>query len=363
MGGLLLLALVAGIWLVNGRGGEEMPPAGEGAALGAGIDLEATVQARVALALTVETAVQATLTPPSSSQAAIPVTPSPMPTPQPDPVPQPPALADQDWQGFSLPTESLLNLRTGTGDGYDVFAVLPEGLRLRPLGQSEDGAWLFVSLGAESGDGWVAAWLLSFPQDAGEAGSPLDGLPVLEAPPLPTPSPQTEQAERPGPEPGTEAESLAEEAAPTATPDAASSPAGGTFPAGTPLPSDPSHPCLIAGYFWLISPVETGIHNQVSFRWGFSGELPAECGFEVRMWREGQIPTGVHDAVRDNLDGLIKLERQNEYRLDIPFVHNLPSVDGQPGFYEWTVAIVQITPTYQDFGREAPPARIFVNAR
>lgn len=353
---LLVIALVAGSWLINRAGSGGTPPAGEEVAPGAAVDLEATVQARVALALTVEAAVQATLTP-SPPLAALAITPSPTPAPPPT-VPAASSAgnvagdaADEAWQGFSLPTESLLNLRAGPGDGYDVLAILPEGLRLRPLGQSGDGTWLFISLGGESGDGWVAAWLLNFPEPA----DALADLPVVEAPPLPDPSPLAQAEVDPIPPVDEEGDAAQPEPfpdSPAATPDR-----------GDPLTGDPSHPCLIAGYFWLISPVETGIHNQVSFRWGFSGEMPAGCGFEVRMWREGQPPAGVHDAVRDNLDGVIKLERQNEYRLDIPFIHNLPSVDGQPSFYQWTVAIVQISPAYQDFGREAPPARIFVNAR
>jgi hypothetical protein len=118
-------------------------------------------------------------------------------------------------------------------------------------------------------------------------------------------------------------------------------------------------PCLMGGHFWLIHPVEITVYDQVSFRWGFSAPLPKECGFEVSVWRVDGSPRGVHDAVADNKNGVVKLSRQNEYRLDVPFMHNLPSVAGS-GDYLWTVSIVEIEPTYRSFNRNATPSRFYL---
>ena len=119
-------------------------------------------------------------------------------------------------------------------------------------------------------------------------------------------------------------------------------------------------PCLTGGEFWLIHPVEIGVHNQVSFRWGFNAPLPDGCGFEVRIWRDGNIPAGVHDAVADNRNGVIKVVGPSEYELDVPFLNNLPAVTGS-GNYWWTVALVEVKPSYRDFGRQATPSVFYVN--
>ena len=51
------------------------------------------------------------------------------------------------------------------------------------------------------------------------------------------------------------------------------------------------------------------------------------------LWKAGDAPSGVHNAVADNLHGVIKVTPQNEYELTVPYLHNLPGVQGRSGDY------------------------------
>ncbi|MCP4361188.1 MAG: hypothetical protein GY796_24535 [Chloroflexi bacterium] len=84
--------------------------------------------------------------------------------------------------------------------------------------------------------------------------------------------------------------------------------------------------------------------------------MPPEFGFEVRVWREGEFPAGVHNAEEDNQNGRIERIGENRYRLNVN-VHDAAGVKDRRGEYWWTVALVQISPTYADLGQQAEPAR------
>jgi hypothetical protein len=96
-------------------------------------------------------------------------------------------------------------------------------------------------------------------------------------------------------------------------------------------------------------------YGPTTFEWRWSGPVPAGFGFEVRVWREGEPPVGVHDAVMDNQNGNVKRIGENTYRLSVD-IKGTPGVVGHNGEYLWTVALVQISPTYADSGQQAPPA-------
>jgi hypothetical protein len=65
----------------------------------------------------------------------------------------------------------------------------------------------------------------------------------------------------------------------------------------------------------------------------------------------------VHDAVQDNQNGAIKNIGQNEYTLNVN-IKDAAGVQGRRGEYLWTVALVQISPSYADVGQQALPARL-----
>lgn len=102
--------------------------------------------------------------------------------------------------------------------------------------------------------------------------------------------------------------------------------------------------------------LELPSYGPTNFEWQWTGkELPAELGFEVRVWREGEPPVGAHDAVRDNQQGRIERIGTNSYGLSIN-IKRAFGVRERTGRYLWTVALVQVSPNYADLGRQAEPA-------
>lgn len=99
----------------------------------------------------------------------------------------------------------------------------------------------------------------------------------------------------------------------------------------------------------------------MTFEWQWSGPLPPDYGFEVRVWREGMPPTGVHNAVLDNQNGTIKNLGNDTYKLETN-IKDAFGVKGQSGEYLWTVALVRISPKYTDLGLQAPPGRLLFAA-
>jgi len=93
------------------------------------------------------------------------------------------------------------------------------------------------------------------------------------------------------------------------------------------------------------------------FEWKWSGSLPLELGFEVRVWRKGEPPAGVHNAVQDNKDGKIQFVGENKYRLSVD-ITNAAGVNKKGGDYLWTVLLVQIDPEYAELEQQAEPIQL-----
>jgi hypothetical protein len=85
--------------------------------------------------------------------------------------------------------------------------------------------------------------------------------------------------------------------------------------------------------------------------------MPPGFGFEVRVWREGEPPAGVHNAVEDNQNSRIERIGENQYRLRVD-IREAAGVRSRSGEYLWTVGIVQITPDYIDLAQQATPAHL-----
>lgn len=85
--------------------------------------------------------------------------------------------------------------------------------------------------------------------------------------------------------------------------------------------------------------------------------LAPKYGFEVRAWLQGEPPLGVHDAVLDSQVGGIEQIGPNRYQLKVGNIRYAKGVLGREGNYYWTVLVVQVSPTYVDFGLQAVPAR------
>jgi hypothetical protein len=127
----------------------------------------------------------------------------------------------------------------------------------------------------------------------------------------------------------------------------------------TPIPSATPAPSIPTGGFTLLYPLTRDdiSYGPTDFEWEWTGALPPGFGFEVRVWREGEFPSGVHDAVLDNQNGNIKNMGGSKYHFSID-IREAAGVRGLSGEYLWTVALVQISPEYQDLGQQAEPARL-----
>jgi hypothetical protein len=180
----------------------------------------------------------------------------------------------------------------------------------------------------------------------------------------------TSPADMPTPTPTPEAPSDTPTAASTFTPTPSSTPTplpATPVPTATPIPASISTPAatptpapsIPTGGFTLLYPLTRDdiSYGPTDFEWEWTGSLSPGLGFEVRVWREGEFPSGVHDAVLDNQNGNIKNMGGSEYHLSTD-IREAPGVQGRSGEYLWTVALVQISPQYQDLGQQAEPARL-----
>lgn len=108
-----------------------------------------------------------TIAPPPESSPT-PDTPVILPTPE----PQTPTARVTATNG--------VNVRTGPGEVYPILGVAPFGMEGRVTGRSADGLWWVVfTPNAPASQGWVSAQFV--------AVTNADGVPVIAAPPTPTP--------------------------------------------------------------------------------------------------------------------------------------------------------------------------------
>lgn len=77
----------------------------------------------------------------------------------------------------------------------------------------------------------------------------------------------------------------------------------------------------------------------------------------MRVWREGEPQAGAHDALLDNQNGNIQNIDGQKYRLNTD-IEWAAGVGGRSGIYLWTVALVQVSPSYADLGQQATPAQL-----
>jgi hypothetical protein len=103
--------------------------------------------------------------------------------------------------------------------------------------------------------------------------------------------------------------------------------------------------------------VEEPTYGPTEFEWRWSGPTGADQGFEVRVWRDGEPPAGVHNAAEDNQNGNVVALGNSTYRLNVD-ISDAYGVRARSGEYLWTVVLVQISPEYRDLGTQAPPGRL-----
>ncbi len=170
----------------------------------------------------------------------------------------------------------------------------------------------------------------------------------------PTVTPLPTETPTPLPPTGTPTPTATATATPSPTPTPAPIVAAG--PVNTPTPTLPN------GVITLLQPRLNGepSYGPTTFQWQWSGSMPPEFGFEVRAWKEGSPPAGVHNSVLDNQNGNIINTGGNTYQLDVD-ITNAAGI-GNSGEYLWTVAVVRISPDYQDIGQQADPGKFLYAA-
>lgn len=119
---------------------------------------------------------------------------------------------------------------------------------------------------------------------------------------------------------------------------------------------DTPTPALSSASFSLLSPtaLSGATKGEVEFNWIWNDAIPAGYGFEIRVWANGEIPLGAHDALQDNNNGQIVALGNNQYRLTLN-IKSAQGVRNRSGEYFWTVALVEISPTYKFTGIQAEP--------
>lgn len=262
-----------------------------------------------------------------------PLPPTEPPTPLPLGTPQ--AIAKTDIEIWS-----------GPGEAYELLGYLPAGAIAEISSRDQSSEWWQIKTGLSSkGTGWVSA--NSEFTDAVDTHN----VPIALTPPTPTVPATPTPTDIPTFEPA-----ATETAAPTETATVTpQSPTTVVTASLTPLPT----PTLPTGEIILLKPASTEnpTFGLTEFEWQWNGPLPENQGFEVRVWRTGEPPAGVHNAVLDNKNDAIQAIDHNSYRLTVD-IADTPGVRRRRGEYNWTVALVQIEPEYKDLGLQASAGQL-----
>jgi hypothetical protein len=178
--------------------------------------------------------------------------------------------------------------------------------------------------------------------------------------PSPTPSPTPTATATPSPSPTPRPTRTPVPPSPTATATAVPK-ATPTFVAALEptVALTPTEASVSAADLVLLSPLslESPSFGPTTFEWQWREQVPDGYGFEVRVWRQDEQPSGVHNAVLDNQTGNVKSMGKGKYSLSVN-IRDAAGIKGRSGEYLWTVALVQISPKYADLGEQADPARL-----
>jgi tetratricopeptide (TPR) repeat protein len=218
-----------------------------------------------------------------------------------------------------------------------------------------DGSWETRVQQALTGDPQLAAFLSD---DPGEYRRLVALIPTPTSAPTPTPTSSPAPTPTNMPVPPTFTPTSEPTSIPADTPTATATPiprAPSPTSTATPTPT----PGVPTGTITLLSPLslDDPSYGPTIFEWQWPAAVPPGYGFEVRVWREGERPVGAHDALLDNSNGNVVSLPADTYRLSAD-ITDAAGVQGRRGVYLWTVALVQISPTYADLGQQAEPARL-----
>lgn len=133
-------------------------------------------------------------------------------------------------------------------------------------------------------------------------------------------------------------------------------------PSATPTPVV-SSTALFYDPPFLISPSETVnlTEQQATFTWQWDGTLADNHGFELQIWLASEEQSfGAYDARETLRDAVRHDNGRYSLTFDLTAAHSV-KLNGNSRDYLWTVAIVQIEPSYQDLGYKADPRPLEIN--
>ena len=287
-----------------------------------------------------------------------------------DTVETPTSIADMaPTAGSSGVANARVEVLSGPGEVYDLIGYLPEGATAKITGREETSTWWQIKTSlADSGRGWLKA-------DSDFEVIDADNVPIALIPPTPVPTePATPVEDTATPSPTAAADTLASPASRTSTATETPSPpptrtntpsptvsstSTRVAAQATPRPTPSPEPTVPAGEIVLVKPVslDDPTYGPTEFQWRWSGPVPEDRGFEIRVWRDGEPPLGVHNSVLDNKSGAVQALGNGLYQLAAD-ISQAASVLGRRGEYNWTVLLVQIEPEYKELGLQAPPGRL-----
>jgi hypothetical protein len=299
-----------------------------------------------------------------------------------DTVETPTGIADMaPTDGSSGVANTRLEVWSGPGEGYVLIGYLPEGATAEITGRDETSTWWQIRTSlADSGRGWLKV-------DSDFEVIDAENVPIALIPSTPVPTESTAPLEDTAkPSPTAAADTPTSLASPTPTPTVTTEPTHTSTPTGTPSPAPtrtntptrtvsststrvtaqatprptPSpEPTVPAGEIVLVKPVtlDDPTYGPTEFQWRWSDPVPEDQGFEVRVWRDGEPPLGVHNSVLDNKSGVVQALGSGLYQLAAD-ISQAAGVLGRRGEYNWTVLLVQIEPEYKELGIQAPPGRL-----
>jgi hypothetical protein len=114
----------------------------------------------------------------------------------------------------------------------------------------------------------------------------------------------------------------------------------------------------------LLEPAE-GVNittgQLATFRWRWSGELPNNMGFEVRIWLDG-IDDKTHYGAYDAYETKNQLVINGDvYQLNFdPGAAHRVEQNGSRENYRWSVGLVELQPAYRDLAIESVSQQIII---
>ncbi len=100
-------------------------------------------------------------------------------------------------------------------------------------------------------------------------------------------------------------------------------------------------------------------YKNATFSWRWDGTLAANQSFEIRIWQGSEPHYGAFGAVLTKQEMVLQ---NGGYILSFDVTGSYSVNRHNNGEYFWSVAVVEIEPSYRDIGIESDPRSLRINA-